>query len=113
MSRSVAVAVVVLSLAGTTPAWAGETLLQSATRAAQVLARTDTSASRNAGEATSSRGGVQAAQTQPPGLQSSGLRKRTKIMIAIASAAAFASIAYSIDHNVVNSTPSTLGTRKD
>ena len=50
--------------------------------------------------------GVQAAQTQQPGLQSSGLRKRTKVMIAIASAAAFASIAYSIDRNVVNSTPS-------
>ena len=112
MNRSVAFAVV-LSLAGTTPAWAGETLLQSATRAAQALARTDASTSREAVEATESRGGVQAAQTQQPGLQSSGLSKRTKILIAIGSAAAFASIAFSIDRNVVNNTPSTLGTRKD
>jgi len=112
MSRSVAFAVV-LSLAGTTPARAGETLLQSATRAAQVLARADARPSGDAVESTRSGGSVQAAQIQQPGLQSSGLRKRTKILIAIGSAAAFVSIAYAIDHNVVNSTPSTLGTRKD
>jgi hypothetical protein len=112
MSRAVAFAVV-LSLAGTTPAWAGETLLQSATRVAQALARTDTRAARDAVDARQSRGRVQAAQTQQPGLESAGLRKRTKIMIAIGSAAAFAAIAYSIDRNDVNNTPSTLGTRKD
>lgn len=112
MSRSVAF-VVVLSLAGATPAWAGETLLQSATRAARVLARTDTRASRGAVAATQSRDSLQAAQTQESGLESAGLRKRTKIMIAIGSAVAFAAIAYSIDRNVVNNTPSTLGTRKD
>jgi coenzyme F420-reducing hydrogenase gamma subunit len=112
MSRFVVFAVV-LSLAGTTPAWAGETLLQSATRAVQVLARTDTRASRGAVDATQFRGRVQAAQTQESGLESAGLRKRTKILIAIGCAAAFAAIAYSIDHNDVNNTPSTLGTRKD
>jgi hypothetical protein len=110
MSRSVAFAVV-LSLVGTTPALAGETLLQSATRAAQALARTETSPSPHAVKATASTGNSEA--QEQPGLQSSGLRKRTKIMIAIGAAAAYAAIAYSIDRNVVNTTPSTLGTRKD
>ena len=131
MSRSVVFALV-LSLASTTPALASETLLQSATRATQALAQAQALPS-NAVEAKRgtaaveryaetltadgkrSRGRLQAAQAQQtqPGLEAAGMRKRTKLLIAIGSAAAFAAVAYAIDHGVTNSTPSTLNTRKD
>lgn len=52
---------------------------------------------------------------QPGGttLQSSGLRKRTKVMIAMAIAAGFAGSVLAIDSRVENNTPSSLGTRQD
>ena len=133
MSRMLVVALV-FSLAAATPALAAETLLQSATRIAQALGRTKPLSSRNAVEAKGARTDsaigtdaaalargsrfidrLQAVQTQPtqPGLESAGLRKRTKIMIVIGAAAGYAAVAYAIDHNVVDNTPSTLGTRKD
>src|SRR5437899_136948 len=114
MSRSLVVALV-FSLAVTTPALAGETLLQSATRAAQALGRTQGLSSTNGVEAKGARSGPavgidaealaaagsrsmsrqQAAQTrQTPGLESAGLRKRTKIMIVIGAAVGFAAVAY-------------------
>jgi len=114
MTRSVVFALM-LSLAGSTPALAGETLLDSAMRAAQKLARADGPISAKAVAGKASIDGAQAAQPQQQvaGLEASGLRKRTKILIAIGAAAAFGAIAYSIDHRVVDNTPSTLGTRKD
>jgi len=101
--KRLVVFVAVAMLADAAPTWAQGTLVDSAMRAAQNLART---APRP----------VRATQTpqQAPGLETaSGLSKRTKIMIAIGAAAGFAAVAYSIDRNVVDSTPSTLGTRKD
>jgi len=100
--KRLAVFVAVAMLADAAPTWAQGTLVESLMRAAQNLART---APRP----------VRATQTQQaPGLETaSGLSKRTKIMIAIGAAAGFAAVAYSIDRNVVDSTPSTLGTRKD
>ncbi len=95
--------VAVAMLAGPAPARAQETLVESAMRVPRNLARTAPKP-------------VRAAQTQQeaPGLETaSGLSKRTKIMIAIGAAAGFAAVAYSIDRHVVDSTPSTLGTRKD
>jgi hypothetical protein len=50
---------------------------------------------------------------EQPALQKSGMSKKTKIMIYAAIGAGFAAAAYTIDHNVFNITPSTLGTRKD
>src|SRR6266849_5213445 len=102
MKRSL-VFVAVAMLAGPAPTWAQETLVESAMRAAQNLARTAPKPVR-----------ATYTQQQAPGLETaSGLSKRTKIVIAIAAAAGFAAVAYSIDRNVVNNTPSTLGTRKD
>ncbi len=113
MGRLVALGLT-LSLVSATPALAGETLLQSATRAAETLARSEPSPSPRALQEKVARGGLQAAQAQQqPGLESTGMRRRTKLMIAVGVAAAFAAIAYSIDHGDVNNTPSTLGTRKD
>jgi hypothetical protein len=48
-----------------------------------------------------------------PVLSKAGMRKRTKIMIYMAAGVGFAATAYTIDHKVLNVTPSTLGTRKD
>jgi hypothetical protein len=48
-----------------------------------------------------------------PVLSKTGMRKRTKIMLYLAAGAGFAATAYTIDHKVLNVTPSTLGTRKD
>jgi hypothetical protein len=42
-----------------------------------------------------------------------GLSKRSKAMIYLGVAAAFLGVAYGIDHNVKDVTPSTLGTRAD
>ena len=99
--KRLVVFVAVAMVAGPAPTWAQETLVESAMRVGRNLARTAKP--------------VRATHTQqPPGLETaSGLSKRTKIMIAIAAAAGFAAVAYSIDRNVVNNTPSTLGTRKD
>ena len=55
---------------------------------------------------------VRAGQEQPV-LSKTGMRKRTKIMIYLATGVGFAATAYTIDHKVLNVTPSTLGTRKD
>ena len=133
MSRLLVFALV-FALAGETPALAAGTLLQSATRVAQAAARAEASpssavvvnawgaqtkgrtaaAERNAETwtGTLSGGRLQAEQTQP-GIEAAGLRKRTKLLIGIGAALGFAAVAYTIDHHVVNNTPSTLGTRKD
>ena len=95
--------VTVVMVAAPARTWAEGTLMQSAVQAAQSLARTSPTSAARAGQAAK----------QAPGLGSSGLSKRTKIMIAIGAAAAFVAVAYSIDRGVVNNTPSTLGTRKD
>ena len=55
---------------------------------------------------------LQAGQGQPT-LEGSGLRKRTKIMIALAAAVGFVAMAYTIDGRVEDNTPSSLGTRQD
>ncbi len=100
-----------ISVAGTSPAFAGETLLSSAVRTGERLAR----AGMPRGAAASAGASAQAAQPpqQPIGLASAGLSRRSKILIAIGAAVAFGGVAYAIDHHVVDKTPSSLGTRKD
>jgi len=101
--KRLVVFVTVAMVIAPTPTWAEGTLMQSAVRAAQNLARTSPASAARAEQAVQ----------QAPGLESTGMSKRTKIMIAIGAAAAFTAVAYSIDRGVVNNTPSTLGTRKD
>jgi len=103
-----------LSVAGSTLAFAGDTLLASAVRAARQLARTDAPpiVAASAGANALSAQAAQATQ-QPSGLAAAGLSRRSKTLIAIGAAVAFGGVAYAIDRHVVNNTPSTLGTRKD
>ncbi len=46
-------------------------------------------------------------------ISSSGLKKRTKLLLYVGVAAAVVGAAYGIDHSVKDFTPSTLGTRED
>ena len=97
----------VVSLGHVSVANAGETLLASATRMVRDLANTPPQPPAGAGRP------LRNAQDSQPGIASSGLRKRTKIAIALGAAAAFAAVALTIDRKVENTTPSSLGTRQD
>ncbi len=105
--RRVLVFGLVALLSNVPVASAGETLLASATRIVRDLADTQPLPPARAGRQ------VLNAQDSQPGIASSGLRKRTKIAIALGAAAAFAAVALTIDRKVENTTPSTLGTRQD
>ena len=115
MSRLLVFALVA-SLGNASVAFAGETLLSSATRMVQDLAHTQSApmstVRANERRSTDLAIGSHAAQTEP-GLASSGLKKRTKVAIALGVAVGFAAVAFAIDRRVENTTPSTLGTRQD
>jgi hypothetical protein len=102
MKRMIALALVGF-LGSASGAFAEGALLSSATRHAVEMGRT---------EARKPVAAAQAGQTGPT-LESSGMRKRTKILIAIAAGVGFGATVYAIDHNVLDVTPSTLGTRQD
>jgi hypothetical protein len=112
--RHVLVFTLILGLGHASVAVAGETLLQSAMRVTQQLEERQEPPVGNAGVTKWARTGfaLEAAQGEAR-LASSGLRKRTKILIAVAAAVGFAGTAYTIDRKNVDVTPSTLGTRTD
>jgi hypothetical protein len=97
----------VFALGHSAPALAGENLLASATRLVREAG------SEAALRASPSRRVGVFAQAGPGVVSTSGLRKRTKLMIVVGAAAAFAGTAYAIDHRVRDVTPSSLGTRAD
>lgn len=78
---------------------AGETLLQSGQRIARQVA--------SAPPSPSVRPALQAQTT----LAQTGMRKRTKLLIAMGIAGAFAGVAIAVDRGVEDSTPSSLGQR--
>jgi len=104
MKRIIALALVGL-LGSASGAFAEAGLLRSANRHAVEMGRTE--ATKPVAAAA-----VQGQQTGPT-LESSGMRKRTKILIAIAAGVGFVATVYAIDHNVLDVTPSSLGTRQD
>ena len=113
MRRTLALTVV-LSMATSSMALAGETLSQSAARIAQQVALESAAAPiavTVAKKSASPR--AAAAQGQAPGLQQSGMSKRNKILIYLGIGVGFAAAAYAIDHNGVDVTPSSQGKRKD
>jgi hypothetical protein len=123
--RRLMVFVVVASVGSGSAAFAGETIMQSASRIVQQasepadrLATVEHRAS-SVGASRPDRGlnltapsAALLAQEQPV-LSKSGMKKRTKAMIFLGIGVGFAASAYVIDHHVVNVTPSSLGTRKD
>lgn len=109
--RRVIVIALVLWLANTSAAVAGETLLASAARLAREAARSEP---WSPAAVLTPRGvAANALQQGQPTLASSGLSKRKKVMIWLAAGIGFAATVYTIDHKVVDNTLSSLGTRKD
>jgi hypothetical protein len=119
----------IVSLSTSSVAFAGESLLQSASRIVQKAAQeqvagvssVSATSGRSAAAATNpaslaSRTNspiAQALQSQPAALSKSGMKTRTKVMIYLAAGVGLAATAWTIDHKVVDVTPSSLGTRKD
>jgi Zn-dependent alcohol dehydrogenase len=95
----------VVSLGSTSMAVAGEGLMQSASRIVQLAAKEPVAATRPVTLARQS--------GQPAVLSKSGMKTRTKLMIYLAAGVGLAATAWTIDHKVVDVTPSSLGTRKD
>lgn len=121
MNRVVALALA-LSLGHTSFAFAGESLLQVGTRHVEQLARAEpkstaapaaTPAAAIVSIARTGQSMATAQQGGPKTLQTSGVRKRTKMLIALGMAAGLVGSIYAIDGGVENNTPSTLGTRRD
>ena len=125
MTRRLVVLTLIGSLVSSSLAFAGESLLQSGLRIAGEVGRASValpaSDSRRAladqpGKPVSRLAPVRAEALQAqgePALATSPMRKRTKILIFVAAGVGFGLAAYEIDRNVLNITPSTLGTRKD
>ncbi len=123
MSSRILVFTLMTSLGSGSLAFAGEGLLQSGSRIVQEPGRSQgqmaTSNTRPifsndalVNRIDPARSGMLLGQDQPV-LEKSGMRKRTKLLIYVAAGVGFAVTAYTIDHHVLNVTPSTLGTRKD
>ena len=112
MSRSLVFALI-LSFGHASVALAGETLLQSGQRITRQATEARPASPSNVLEAKRLPiGGALAPALQSQGtLSQSGLRKRTKIMIALGIAGAFAAVAIAVDRGVEDSTPSSLGQR--
>ncbi len=98
----------VMALGQVTPALAGGSLLQSATRLAREAARDLPVPARVATGTAPSR-----AAEQQGTLAESGMSKRKKLLIALGAFVAAAAGMYAIDKGVEDNTPSSKGTRKD
>ena len=97
-----------MALGQVTPALAGGSLLQSATRLAQEAGREMSVAARVAvGNAPSRTAAEQGT------LAESGMSKRKKWLITLVAVLGVAGGIYAIDHGVEDNTPSSKGTRKD
>jgi hypothetical protein len=123
MNRLLALALVA-SIGNASAVFAGESLLTSGTRHAQQLAVSAVSdpSSTSTSTAAASTAAVagQSAQKAAPSYQAeggnlskSGMGKGKKTLLYIGLAVAFAASVWTIDHHVLDVTPSSLGTRQD
>ena len=110
----------VASIGNASAAFAGESILTSGARHAQQLAVADASAKSATTVATPAGATVTVGQKPAPSFQAeggtlskSGMSKGKKTMIYVGLAVAFAATVWTIDHNVLDITPSSLGTRQD
>ena len=110
----------VASIGNVSVAFAGESLLSSGARHVQQIAATETAApaaSTAAAVVSKAPAGkkTETAAFQEAGgtLSKSGMSKSKKALLYLGLAAGFVAGVYAIDHGVVDSTPSSLGTRQD
>ncbi len=115
----------IMSLAWSSMAFAGESLRQSAARVADAAARSEAASRATVSSRDRAAASLKSSATAPaarsfaaavqetPAVSKSGMSKRTKLMIYAAIGVGFAAAAWSIDHHVLDITPSSLGTRQD
>ena len=125
MLRRLLILTLLTSFGSGSLAFAEASLLQSGTRIAGALGRTPTTMptpdsravpANPAGKLVVRNPSLRAERLEGqdlPALAHSGMRKRTKILIYLTAGVGFVTAAYTIDHHVVDVTPSSLGTRKD
>lgn len=107
MKRLFAAALVV-TMANASAAFAGESLVSAGTRHVQQLAVSETSETAQKGAQPTA-----AYQAQGGTISKSGMGKGKKALLFIGLAAGFAASVWTIDHHVLDVTPSSLGTRGD
>ena len=120
MNRFLVLALVA-SLGNASAVFAGESILTSGARHVQQLASVESSAAASTASIPTTAGPlVTVGKTSTPSFQAeggtlskSGMGKGKKTMIYVGLAVAFAATVWTIDHNVLDITPSSLGTRKD
>ena len=112
MKRLFAVALVV-TMANASTAFAGESLLSVGTRHVQQIAVSEPAAPAAQAEAPKGAKPAAAYQGQGGTISRSGMGKGKKAMLFIGLAAVFVAGVYTIDQNVLDVTPSSLGTRQD
>ena len=89
-------------------AGAGETIIGAGSRYARALGGAPEVALQSNAAAAPLRAAGQAAT-----LESSSLKRRSKLLIGFGAGIAFAAAVWKIDHSVLDVTPSSLGTRQD
>lgn len=109
----VLVMVLICSFGQASVAFAGDTLLESARRAARQAETMPTSPQlANGTHVNRVPSGATLRRAQgTPGLATSGMKKRSKLLIGLMVAAGFVGVVYAIDHGVEDSTPSSRGER--
>lgn len=117
MSRLVILTLIV-SLGNASVAFAGETLLSVATRVAREAARNQRGLDVKSAPATPvqknwAKSSSSALAQEQPALSTSGMSKRTKVLIYLAAAVGVVATWYTIDQKVEDNTPSSLGLRED
>ena len=120
MNRFLVLALVA-SLGNASAVFAGESILTSGTRHAQQLAVADDASASTATTVAAPAGAtVTVGKKATPSFQAeggtlskSGMGKGKKTLIYVGLAVAFAATVWTIDHNVLDITPSSLGTRQD
>lgn len=112
MSRFVVVAVIV-ALGNTSAAFAGETLRSVAVRVTRDSSTQAPVAPKPLAPTWVQKHSASALMQEPGAVSTSGMRKRTKILIFLAAGVGFVATAYAIDHRVEDNTPSSLGIRQD
>ncbi|MFN7917795.1 MAG: hypothetical protein U0Q55_20780 [Vicinamibacterales bacterium] len=113
MKRFFAMALVV-TLANASTALAGESLLSAGSRHVQQIAATTEAPAPSATQAPVKGAKPEAAyQGQGGTLSKSGMGKGKKALLYMGLAIGFAASVWTIDHHVLDVTPSSLGTRQD
>jgi hypothetical protein len=120
--KRVLVFALLVAIGNVPTAFAGEGLLASGARHVQEIAASAPAVAPGSGSIPGAKAVVVTAQTPTPTLQAqtqagtiskSGMGKGKKTLLFIGLAAGFAASVWTIDHHVLDVTPSSLGTRQD